>query len=191
MRLRLPAAFVITLTVCGKDSTGPVEYALPVVPSASAVCATLTPLSRAVTNQADLPSWLDVFARLVPGGYAGYDVRAGKTTLLLVDTTQFAAAKDNIGALFLCPDFPSPLGFALPTAAVAAARYDFTRLKAWDRLLADGLASTKGVTNRQFDIPHNQIVVTVSEDAAASAVRTVARKAGVPDAALVTKLVTR
>jgi hypothetical protein len=144
-----------------------------------------------VAIQSSLPSWLDVFAHLVPGGYAGYDVRDAKPTLLLVDTTQFAAARENIGVLMLCQDFPTNLGFALPTAAVASARYDFTRLLAWDRALATALATAKGVTNRQFDLPHNQIVVTVVDATAASAVRSVARKAGVPDGALATVTVTR
>jgi len=191
MRPLTALGLLITITACGKDSTGPVEYALPVTPAATAVCATFTPMSRALVNQSSLPGWLDIFARLVPGGYAGYDATRAKPTLLLVDVTQFASAKANIGALLSCPDFPPTLGFTLPTDAVAAAHYDFTRLYAWDRLLEAALATTKGVTNRQFDLGHNQIVVTVADAAAASAVRILARKAGVPDDALAIPVIAR
>lgn len=187
MRYLTTLGLLIALASCGKDSSGPTEYALPDTPTPAAMCATFAPIARAVTNQANLPAWLDAFARVIPGGYAGHDV----TRLMLVDTTRFGAAKDNINALVFCEDFPRHLAFALPTNAVAAARYDFTRLFAWDNSLGSALASTKGVSNRRFDLAHNQIVVTVMDASAASTVRRVARGIGVPDNALSTVIAAR
>jgi hypothetical protein len=191
MRSLTAFGLLTTLAACGSDSTGPTTYVLPVAPSASATCATFTPLARAVVDRTSLPAWLDAVARVIPGGYAGYDAARAKPTLLLVDTTQFTAAKSNIGALLLCPDFPSNLGFALPTDAVAAARYDFTRLFAWDHAMALALVAIKGVRNQQLDIAHNQIVLTVDDAMAVSAVRAAARSAGVPDDVVATVFAAR
>lgn len=190
MRLLSALGFTIVLTACGSDSAGPTEYALPVAPGAAAVCATWTPLARAVVDQS-LPTWLDAFARVIPGGYAGYDPLRAKPTLLLVDTTRFGSAKENIAALVLCEDFPRHLGFALPTDAVAAVRYDFTRLLAWDRALAGALGKATGVRTRQFDLALNRITVLVVDAATASEVHGAARRAGVPDDAVATVISAR
>lgn len=187
MRYLTTFGLLIALAACGKDASEPTAYVLHGAPTSAAMCATFAPIARAVTNQASLPAWLDAFARVIPGGYAGYEV----TRLMLVDTTRFGAAKDNINALVLCEDFPRHLGFALPTSSVAAARYDFTRLFAWDNSLSSALASAKGVTSRQFDLAHNQIVVRVTDAAAAGTVRSIARGAGVPDNALATVILAR
>lgn len=194
MRLQLPLGLLLlALAACGGDSSSPTEYALPVAPSTAAVCATFTPLARAVSSAdaTSLPAWLDAFARVIPGGYAGYDALRAKPTLLLVDTTKFAAAKANIGALVQCEDFPRHLGFAVPIDAVAAARYDFTRLLVWDRALASALGKATGVRTRQFDLALNRITVIVVDAAAASEVRGAARRAGVPDDAVATVISAR
>ncbi len=154
------------------------------------MCATWTPIARAVVDQS-LPIWLDAFARVIPGGYAGYDPLRAKPTLLLVDTTKFGPAKENIAALLLCEDFPRHLGFALPTDAVAAVRYDFTRLLAWDRALAGALGKATGVRTRQFDLALNRITVMVIDAATASEVRGAARRARVPDDAVATVITAR
>lgn len=190
MRRLTALGFSVVLTACGSDSVGPTEYALPVTPSAAAMCATWTPIARAVVDQS-LPIWLDAFARVIPGGYAGYDPLRAKPTLLLVDTTKFGPAKENIAALLLCEDFPRHLGFALPTDAVAAVRYDFTRLLAWDRALAGALGKATGVRTRQFDLALNRITVMVIDAATASEVRGAARRARVPDDAVATVITAR
>lgn len=116
----------------------------------------------------------------------GYDAMRARPTLLLVDTTRFAAAKENVAALVGCTDFPSHLGFALPTEAVGTARYDFTRLNAWDKLLTSALGKALGVRTRQFDLAHNQILVFAVDASAASEVRSAARSAGIPADAVAT-----
>ena len=193
MRTQLALGLLTALAACGSASTSPTEYGLPVAPSAAAVCATFTPLARAVSSvdQTSLPAWLDAFARVIPGGYAGYDALRAKPTLLLVDTTRFAVAQSNIGALVQCEDFPRHLGFAVPTDAVAEARYDFTRLLVWDRALATALGKATGVRTRQFDLALNRITVIVVDAAAASEVRGAARRAGVPDDAVATLITAR
>lgn len=64
---------------------------------------------------------------------------------------QPAAARVNISALVNCTDFPQHLGLALPTDATAAVRYDFSRLYAWDKLLASSLGKAGGVRTRRCD----------------------------------------
>ncbi|MHB1095876.1 MAG: hypothetical protein ACYC3F_06855 [Gemmatimonadaceae bacterium] len=176
---------------CSESAEAPTVYSLPQTPSANAVCATLTPMYRAMPDATSLPAWLEIFARIVPGGYAGYDAMRARPTLLLVDTTRFGAAKDNIAALYRCTDFPSHLGFALPTEAVGTARYDFTRLNAWDKLLTSALGKASGVRTRQFDLPHNQILVFVVDASAANEVRGAVRSAGIPDDAVATSIVVK
>lgn len=188
---RAAAGLVLLALACGGSAEAPTGYTLPQTPQASAVCATLTPMYRAMPDATSLPEWLDIFARIVPGGYAGYDAMRARPTLLLVDTTRFGAAKDNIAALVRCADFPSHLGFALPTEAVGTARYDFTRLNAWDKLLTGALGKASGVRTRQFDLAHNQILVFVVDASAASEVRGAVRSAGIPDDAVATAIVVR
>lgn len=180
------ARFLLLVLACGGSADAPTGYPLPQTPPASAVCGTLTPMYRAMPDATSLPAWLDIFARIVPGGYAGYDAMRARPTLLLVDTTRFAAAKENIAALVRCADFPSHLGFALPTEAVGTARYDFTRLNAWDKLLTSALGKALGVRTRQFDLAHNQILVFVVDASAASEVRSAARSVGIPADAVAT-----
>lgn len=191
MRYLTTIGLLIALTSCGDDSKSPTEYALPVTPSAAAMCATWTPMARAIVDQTSLPAWLDAFARVIPGGYAGYDATRAKPTLLLVDTTKFGPARENIDALLRCEDFPRHLGFALPTDAVAAARYDFTRLLAWDRALAGALGKATGVRFRHFDLALNRITVTVVDATTAGEVRGAARRAGIPDDAVATVISAR
>lgn len=190
MRL-LTASTLLFVLACGGDSNSPTAYSLPSTPSAEAVCATFTPLSRAVVDQTSVPAWLDAFARVIPGGYAGYDAVRAKPTLLLVDTSKFDAARASIAAVQLCDGFPRHLVYALPTDAVAAARYDFTRLFGWDKALASALGKATGVRGRQFDLANNRIVVSVVDATTATDVRGAARKAGIPDDAVTTVTSTR
>jgi hypothetical protein len=190
MRRRVLVMLTLGLA-CTNDGGTPTAYTLPETPSASAVCATFTSRYRAMTDATSLPAWLDVFAHIVPGGYAGYDALRAKPTLLLVDPSQFTAAKANISALVRCTDFPQHLGFAVPTDTVAAVRYDFTRLYAWDKLLASSLGKASGVITRQFDLARNRIQFFVVDAAAAAEVRGTARRMGVPDEATDATIVAR
>jgi hypothetical protein len=191
MRSVLAIGLAISIASCGRDPAAPGDLALPVTPSAAAVCATFTPLARAVTDPTSVPAWLNAFARVIPGGYAGYDAFHSPPSLLLVDTTKFAAAKENAAAVWYCDGFPRHLSYLLPTDAVSSARYDFTRLYAWDAALAAALGKATGVRARQFDLAANQILVLVVDAASASGVRGAARSAGIPDAAVATRIVTR
>lgn len=184
--MRPTAGFLLLALACGSSADAPTGYSLPQTPPSSAVCATLTPMYRAMPDATSLPAWLEIFARIVPGGYAGYDAMRARPTLLLVDTTRFGAAKENIAALYRCTDFPSHLGYALPTDAVGAARYDFTQLNAWDKLLTSALGKASGVRSRHFDLARNQIVVIVVDGSAASEVRGAVRRAGIPADAVAT-----
>jgi len=192
MRPALALVVALACTSCGGgDSTSTTELELPVTPSAAAVCATFTPLARAVTDQTSVPAWLNAFAKVIPGGYAGYDAFHSPPAMLLVDTTKFAAAKESAAAVYFCDGFPRHLSYALPSDAAATARYDFTRLYAWDAALAAALGKATGVRSRQFDLAANQILVSVVDAAAETGVRGAARSAGIPDAAVATRIVAR
>lgn len=134
------AGFLLLALACGGSADAPTGYTLPKTPRASAVCATLTPLYRAMPDDTSVPAGLDIFAHIVPGGYA---------------------------------------------------RYDFTRLNAWDKLLTSALAKATGVRTRQFDLAHNQNLVFVVDASAASAVRGAVRSAGIPDDAVATIIAAR
>lgn len=192
MRLAPAMGIVIACASCGgRDSVSPAALDLPNTPSAAAVCATFTPLARAVVDQTSVPAWLNVFAKVIPGGYAGYDAFHAPPAMLLVDTTKFAAARESAAAVYLCEGFPRHLSYALPVDAVAAARYDFTRLYAWDATLAVALGKATGVRSRQFDLASNRILVFVVDAAAEIGVRGAARNAGIPEAAVATRIVAR
>lgn len=192
MRRALAIVVVIPCISCGgNDSTSPSTLELPVTPSVATLCATFTPLARAMADEASVPAWLNALAHVIPGGYAGYDAFHSPPAMLLVDTTKFAAAKESAAAVYYCDGFPRHLLFALPSDAVAPARYDFTRLFGWDAALASALGKATGVRSRQFDLAANQILVSVVDAATASSVRGAARRAGIPDAAVATRIVAR
>ncbi len=191
MMRRLACGFIVGLLACGGDSAAPTEYALPAAPTSGAVCATFSPVALAAVTETSVYAWLNIFALVIPGGYAGYVVGSAKPTMLLVDTTKFALARDNAAILQTCAYFPRHLGYTLPVDAVAKARYDFRRLYAWDADLVTALGKSTGVLSRQFDLAANQILVVVVDASVASAVRAAARRAGIPDDAVATRVSAR
>lgn len=177
MRLASALGIVITCTSCGgSDSKTPTGLELPVTPPAAAVCATFTPRARAVTDPTSVPAWLNAFAKVIPGGYAGYDAFHSPPAMMLVDTTKSAAAKESAAAVYFCDGFARHLSYALPADAVPTARYGFTRLYAWDAALAAALGKATGVRSRQFDLAANRILVSVVDAAAETGVRGAKRR---------------
>lgn len=122
---------------------------------------------------------LAYLAGIVPGGFGGYYLQDGTTCVYLTDLDRAAEAQAVLRAYFRLR--PPPAGVDPGRLRFAHGRYDYVQLRDWRERLASGLGRAAEVRIR---MDWNKLQVGVATAAAATRARAVAKRLGVPSAAL-------
>jgi hypothetical protein len=165
--LVLAAAATVALGGCSDDTT------LPSAPSAPAAAPDLA-LTGAQQGLADDPVAL---ARTVPG-FGGFFVdEQGTPTVYLVTPGRRAAAEQALGPWFRERGRPAAALRVLP------ARFDWTDLERWYAQATPEALAVPGAVFADADEAGNRVHIGVEHAAAASRVRSVLARLGIPAAA--------
>jgi hypothetical protein len=172
LNFALAAAAIVALGSCSDDTTQPSAPSAPATPDLA--------LTAAQQDLADDPVAL---ARTVPG-FGGFFVdEQGTPTVYLTNAGRRAAAEQALGPWFRERNRPAAALRVLP------ARFTWTDLERWYAQATPEALAVPGAVFADADEAGNRVHIGVEHAAAASRVRSVLARLGIPAAAVAVEIV--